>query len=222
MTKEYKLNFFDMKQKKESNHLKGRLIQMTRLKPPHKVQASHKAGTDLERDRKIALLSKQYDNVDKILLAHQVPKEAREDLLQEIFITALKSLEQLEDLTKMGNWVWSIAEHAVKRHFRKTWIKSRSECSCFSAEMTNAVEMMEDPHATAAMESVVHRQQLRSALHHLSRDEVALLNLHYGMQYKLSEIAEAQNRNYSTIKSIHIRALGKLRRILQEQENEER
>lgn len=224
MTKEYNLKFFDMKQAKESSNLKDKLVQMAKLKPPNKVQASHKAGTDLEHDNKIALLSKQYNNVDKILLAHQVPKEDREDLLQEIFITALKSLDQLEDPAKIGSWIWSIAEHATKRYFRKTWIKTRSECSCFSDDGRNTMEMTTDPHASEAIESVAdtitNREQLRNALNQLSRSEVALLNLHYGMQYKLSEIAEAQNKNYSTIKSMHTRALRKLRRILKELEEE--
>lgn len=50
---------------------------------------------------KEALLCSKYNNINRLLAIMNVEKQDREDLLQDIFIKALRSLKQLKDVEKM-------------------------------------------------------------------------------------------------------------------------
>lgn len=47
---------------------------------------------------KEALLCSKYNNINRLLAIMNVEKQDREDLLQDIFIKALRSLKQLKDV----------------------------------------------------------------------------------------------------------------------------
>lgn len=178
----------------------------------------------MDKQEKIELLSLQYENVDRILLAHRVPKEDREDLLHEVFITALKSLHQLKNPDRIENWIWRITENTIKKFYWKVWNRNKVEISC-SAEDWNdtiltTISLTEPDQISEAVERINQKEMLAAAMKRLEPQEVTVLYLHYGLDRRLIDISEAQRINYSTVKSIHIRALKKLREALEEIEEE--
>lgn len=176
----------------------------------------------MEINEKAVLLSEHYGQINKILLAHGVPAEDREDLLHEVFIAAYKSLGTLRETEKMGSWLWKIAENAVRKYYRKRRRIGEWEIFLFDEEPETADVLGREPaeldQIADSIERMDQRNLLLPALKKLSRDEESLLKLYYGLGYSLVEIAEAQGKNYSSVKSMHIRALRKLRRIVEEGE----
>ena len=76
---------------------------------------------------KEALLCSKYNNINRLLAIMNVEKQDREDLLQDIFIKALRSLKQLKDVEKMDAWLWSITRNEVNRHWQMC-IRDRWNC----------------------------------------------------------------------------------------------
>lgn len=56
----------------------------------------------LDRKEKEALLCSKYNNINRLLAMYNVDKQDREDLLQNIFVSAFRSLDQLREADKMG------------------------------------------------------------------------------------------------------------------------
>lgn len=82
---------------------------------------------------KEALLCSKYNNINRLLAIMNVEKQDREDLLQDIFIKALRSLKQLKDVEKMDAWLWSITRNEVNRHWRQV-MKNRESLRFLDAE----------------------------------------------------------------------------------------
>ena len=73
----------------------------------------------MDTKEKEALLCSKYNNINRLLAIMNVEKQDREDLLQEVFIKALRYLNKLRDVEKMDAWLWSITRNEVNRHWRE-------------------------------------------------------------------------------------------------------
>lgn len=65
---------------------------------------------------KEVLLCSKYNSINRLLAIHDVGRQDREDLLQEIFINAFRFLEKLKDPDKMDAWLWKITRNEVNRY----------------------------------------------------------------------------------------------------------
>lgn len=167
---------------------------------------------------RIDLLTKKYNFVNKLLIAHGIEHEDREDLLHEIYILAFKSLDQLSDMDKIESWLWKITENRLnlyrKEYSRKRYAEVSLEEDELEQRLSNLQHAINLDHVTKAIDEMATREELRSALCQLDRETLTILNLHYGLEYRLTEISEAQEKNYSSVKSTHARGLQKLRKII--------
>ncbi len=102
-----------------------------------------------------------------------------EDVVQETFLSALRSLNTLRDFRKFGAWVTGIARNlgAQSRRARVREEQVRATCEVASAPVMPSVEMRET-------RSLVHRQLLA-----LDPDPREVLLLHYFAGKKTREIA---------------------------------
>jgi RNA polymerase sigma-70 factor, ECF subfamily len=75
------------------------------------------------RDGDRAAFGRLYDRyarmVHGILLARVPPREV-DDLVQEVFLSALRQLHSLRDLSRFGAWLGTIARNRANDYFRKT------------------------------------------------------------------------------------------------------
>lgn len=173
---------------------------------------------------KEALLCSKYNNINRLLAIYNIDKQDREDLLQNIFISAFRSLEQLREAEKMDAWLWSITRNEMNRYWRKI-MKSREmirsiDTEDFDAQMAYADDIHHRK-LEEEIERLCEREELTQALHELSEKTLILFRLYYFEGYKLREIAKITGDSESAVKSRHKRGLIKLKEILEAMQKEE-
>lgn len=173
----------------------------------------------MAKKERIELLTEKYAFANKILGAHGIKYEDREDLLHEIYILAFKSIDQLKDMDKIESWLWSITENRLKLYKKQFFRKSNTEVSLGQEDLELRISqhVLNLDQMANVINKIATCEELRFALHQLDRETLTILNLHYGLGYKLIEISKAQGKNYSTVKSMHSRGLAKLRRIIEQE-----
>lgn len=168
----------------------------------------------MDTKEKEALLCSKYNNINRLLAIMNVEKQDREDLLQEVFIKALRYLNKLRDVEKMDAWLWSITRNEVNRHWREV-MKNRQAIRSLDAEEFAVDVARQDGNyylrLANELERIGDREQIARLLRRLSEDAVILLRLYYYEGYNLAEIAQITGESENTVKSRHRRALEKLR-----------
>ncbi|MBI9077669.1 MAG: RNA polymerase sigma factor [Desulfatibacillum sp.] len=134
-----------------------------------------------------------------------------EDLCQEVFIRAFKSLPRLKDDSKFVPWLFSIAGNTVKDYYRKKKI-----LSLFQSEPD--VQVNEDPDSRQLSQPLDHvlKQEFWSQVEifsqKLSRWEKEIFFLRFMDQLAIRDIAEATGKSQSAVKTHLYRALEKYRK----------
>lgn len=168
------------------------------------------------KERK-ALLCSKYDNINRLLIIQNVPKQDREDLLHDIFINALRSLDKLREPDKMDAWLWQIARHELNRYWRKFFrgqgLVRSTDTEDFEAEIPH-IDDVNQRKLEEAFDQVAHREELCRVLKHLPRKTLIIFRLYYFEGYRLTEISEITGENINTIKTRHARGLAYLRQFL--------
>jgi RNA polymerase sigma-70 factor, ECF subfamily len=137
-----------------------------------------------------------------------VPETDVEDVTQEVFLAALKSLPSFRGEAQFGTWLRTLTNHKVAEYYRKRNRKQEApQVPLFDAlgqSDENAAKLMEE------------RIALRRALHQISDQhrEVILLRFAEGMPF--IEIARLTGQNLEATKSLFRRAIASLRNRLDE------
>jgi RNA polymerase sigma-70 factor, ECF subfamily len=132
-----------------------------------------------------------------------VPELDVEDVTQEVFIAALKSLPQFRGEAQFGTWLRTLTNHKVAEYYRRRGRKQEAaQVPLFEARRHtdgNTPRVMEDQIA------------LRRALRQLpeSYREVILLRFAEGLQF--NEIAALTKQSLEATKSLFRRAISALR-----------
>lgn len=137
-----------------------------------------------------------------------IPGSDVEDVTQEVFLAALKSLPSFRGEAQFRTWLRTLTNHKVAEYYRKRNRKREApqvpllDGSGHSDE--NGAIMMEE------------RIALRKALHQIPAQyrEMILLRFAEGLQF--NEIAELTGQNLEATKSLFRRAMSALRNRLDE------
>ncbi|NBI63423.1 sigma-70 family RNA polymerase sigma factor [Clostridiales bacterium] len=181
-------------------------------------QATVEKGSQaLDIKEKEELLCSKYDSVNRILIIENVPKQDRDDLLQDIFINALRSLHQLRDPDKMDAWLWKIARNELIRYWRESIrgqgrIRS-TDTEDFEAEISH-INDVNYRSLEEEFDRIAHREDLCRVLKHLPRKTLVIFRLYYFEGYRLTEISKITGENVNTVKTRHARGLAYLRQFL--------
>ncbi len=137
-----------------------------------------------------------------------VPEEEVEDITQEVFIAAAKSLPSFRGESQFSTWLRTLTNYKVAEYYRKR--NRKREAS--QVPLDEAILHGED-HSARVMEE---RILLRKALNQISESyrEVILLRFAEGLQF--NEIAELSGQNLEATKSLFRRAMTALRAQLDE------
>ena len=146
------------------------------------------------------LLYERYGAMVHGVLLARVPWEDADDLLQDVFVTALERLPTLRDVRAFGGWLAAIARHRATDHHRRR--------SAFESELPDEVASSGDgpvAEALAALEAIkalpaAYRETLTLRLvEGMTGPEIAArtgltprsvrVNLHRGMK-KLRKVLE--------------------------------
>jgi len=164
-------------------------------------------------------LYRQY--VDRVysVVFHQVSqdKSVTEDIVQETFLSALKSIGKFHGKSKLYTWLCSIAYHKIADFYRRQGRHARhSEHS----PVIGAVELERikdsEPLASSKLESEEDRQVVNHALLSLPLDYRQVLIFKYVEQMPVTEISLIMRRSPKSVEGLLTRARKGLRDCLAE------
>ena len=137
-----------------------------------------------------------------------VPETDVEDVTQEVFIAALKSLSSFRGEAQFSTWLRTLTNHKVAEYYRRRNRKQEAP----QVPLFEALGRSESGTSRAMEERIA----LRKALQELPDQyrEVILLRFAEGMQF--NEIAKLTGQNLEAAKSLFRRAMSALRNHLDE------
>jgi RNA polymerase sigma-70 factor (ECF subfamily) len=137
-----------------------------------------------------------------------VPEADIEDVTQEVFIAALKSLPGFRGDSLFSTWLRTLTNYKVAEYYRKRNRKRDPR----EAPINEAEAIPEESYGPTMEDRIA----LRKALHTLPEkyQEVILMRFAEGMQFE--EIARTTDTNLEAVKSTFRRAVAALRKNLEE------
>lgn len=137
---------------------------------------------------------------------------AVDDLAQETFIKAWKNMKHFDAEKNFKTWIFTIAKNTAYDYLRKkksipfSFFKKKQEDRDFE-------EISEEgllPNEILEKQDIA--EEMDKKLQEIPRKYRAVLFLHYKEDLSLLEISEVLGKPYNTVKSLHNRALIKLRK----------
>lgn len=129
-----------------------------------------------------------------------------EDLCSDVFEKVFRRLDQFDSSkASLSTWIFTITRNTVIDHFRRT--KPSEE---LDENLSDDTEVDESLLKTESLE------ELASALRKLPTELMDLIVLRYYDNKPLTEVAEVMGLSYGAVKLRHQKALGMLKRLLQE------
>ena len=150
------------------------------------------------------LYEEYHDKVFGYLFNHTSHKEDAEDLTNDVFLKAFRSLESFdESRASVSTWIFTIMRNTLTDHFRRGHISE---------------ELNEDFISPDNIENSYLRketlEELAGALKELPREQRDIIILRYYDGLSLTEISEKLNISYGMIKVKHKNALAAMQKLL--------
>lgn len=135
-----------------------------------------------------------------------------EDMVQEVFLKAYKSLQRFRGQAKLSSWLYRITLntcHDARRRRRPEEAGNLAEVGDAATLRLAEESPRADPHRRSESQQIGLR--VRSALGQLTAAERSVFVLRHYNQLSTREAAEALDRAEGTVKNLLFRALRKLR-----------
>ena len=139
-------------------------------------------------------------------------RQDAEDISQEVFLQAYRSLKKLKEPERFASWLFRIAVNRVNDYHRRQKFRS-----LFSVLHDADSEDDADPppdRETGTMDAIVRKefwQKVETMLTQLSKMEKEVFLLRFLDDLGIKEIAEVLHKSESTVKTHLYRALGKFK-----------
>lgn len=132
---------------------------------------------------------------------------AAEEIYQNTMLEALTGLGYLRDISKMKSWIFSIAKAESKRYYAASLPKKKNGRSYAAGGEPVWPEYLMD-----FTKYIEDREYVKALIGGLENGEQKLCVMHYFYGLPLKEIAGLLNVNYSTVRSMHMRGMTKMRK----------
>ncbi len=146
-----------------------------------------------------------------------------EDLTQDVFIRAFRSISRLREPDRFRSWLFRIAINRVNDYLRKKRVRSIFKSSDESPDIQpEATQLQEQPEALEQVLKEDFWRQIGRIAKKLSKMEREVFMLRFLDNLNINEIAQILKKSESTVKTHLYRALAKfkkekaLRQFLQE------
>lgn len=162
-------------------------------------------------------------------------RQEAEDLTQETFVKAWKNLKKFDSSkTREGKisgfkpWIFKIAKNTAFDYLRKRYSADRQKKLLLFSELGGGGESESDfleniPDGAPLPDEIFDQadlaKKLSGAIEKLPIKYREVLILHYNDHFNLREIAEISGESINTVKSRHLRALNKLKGLLESHPN---
>lgn len=139
-----------------------------------------------------------------------------EDISQEVFVKAYRSLDRFRGEAKLSSWLYRITVNASHDHrSRKTWSTMRPDGQLEESDETPMFHGHPGDNPEAAAEGNVIQGHIEAALERLTPRERTIFTLRHYQDLSLREIAGILKISEGTVKSMLFRALKRLQKELQ-------
>jgi RNA polymerase sigma-70 factor (ECF subfamily) len=135
-----------------------------------------------------------------------IPENDVEDVTQEIFIAALKSLSAFRGDAQFATWLRTLTNHKVAEFYRKRSRKQEPRLAPLSDALSEVTG--------GTSKTLEERIYLQKALLSLPDNYREVLLLRFAEDMQFNEIAELTNQNLEAVKSLFRRAVTALRNHL--------
>jgi RNA polymerase sigma-70 factor (ECF subfamily) len=141
-------------------------------------------------------------------------REDAEDICQDVFLQAYRSLKKLKEPERFASWLFRIAVNRVNDYHRRQ--KFRSLFSVLQDSDSDNEDQAAPPaeRTPDTVETIVRKefwQKVHAMLHHLSKMEQEVFLLRFLDDLGIKEIAEVLHKSESTVKTHLYRALEKFK-----------
>ena len=137
---------------------------------------------------------------------------AVDDLTQEAFIKAWKNMKRFDADKSFKTWIFTIAKNTAYDYLRK----KKSIPFSFFKKSEKDIKIEEISADNLLPDEILEQKdiakELEEKLQQIPRKYRSVLFLHYKEDMSLSEISEILGKPYNTVKSLHSRALIKLKK----------
>ncbi|MFO7997315.1 MAG: sigma-70 family RNA polymerase sigma factor [Dehalococcoidia bacterium] len=176
-----------------------------------KLRSGDRTGTeDLYNTYKKKLYYLVLEQVDR-------NQAVAEDLVHEVFLAALDSLDKFRGDSRLYTWLRSIAFHKINDYYRRRAREPRPEESPTGIDTTKLQQAAaNEPAVLTAMESAETRQEVHQALVDLPQDYQEVLVLKYFEEMPVLEISQVMGRSPKSVEGLLARARKALRTNLAE------
>ncbi|WP_099158397.1 RNA polymerase sigma factor SigX [Virgibacillus ndiopensis] len=145
-------------------------------------------------------------------------KQVAEDLVQEVYIKVLKSLDTFKGDSSEKTWIFSIARHTTIDYFRSQKRKRNRIAEFF--DWHEKGELLQDQNHLPD-EIAIKNEEITQIYNHLDKctvDQKSVLILRYLHSFSIQETADILGFSLSKVKTTQHRALKALRKLLTENE----
>lgn len=122
--------------------------------------------------------------------------EEAEEIAQDAFIKAFKSLNKFKGDAKFSTWLYKIIYNSAISHIRKY----KPEISRLDTQFMDSIQYDEHLNGLSKMQADEQRKYIDMALNLLQPEESFILSLFYLQENSIDEIAEITNLSKSNIK----------------------
>jgi len=158
------------------------------------------------------------------LILEQVGRDeaVAEDLVQEVFLAALGSLDKFRGDSQLYTWLRSIALHKINDLYRRQAREPKPEKTSPDFDAMKQLEQIGDnkPATSTVMESEEVRQSVHQALADLPKDYQEVLVLKYLKDMPVLAISEIMGRSPKSVEGLLSRARKAMRDNLENNNHE--
>jgi len=167
---------------------------------------------NLYRNRLYSLVLEQVDRDEAVA----------EDLVQEVFLAALGSLDKFRGDSQLYTWLRSIAFHKINDFYRHQAREPKPKKSSPDFDVLKQLEQTGDnqPATSTVMESEEIRQSVHQALADLPEDYQEVLVLKYFRDMPVLAISEIMGRSPKSVEGLLARARKAMRDNLENNNHE--
>lgn len=144
-----------------------------------------------------------------ILRISSFSREDAEDVLQEVFISVYKNLNEFDDSLKFSSWIYRIAHNKTVSAWRKIKVRPRSVSTDIEDDLFNFIASDED--ILGDIEKKHTAKELRTSLDKLDEKYKEVLVLKFLEDKDYKEISDILKKPMGTVATLISRAKAKLK-----------
>lgn len=173
----------------------------------------HKLSDETYRSLIFTTLVQEYQDRIYHYCVSRMGEAQGEEIAQDVFLTAWESLVKFRQESSISTWLTGIAKNKCIQAFR-----NRGRRQTIASTFVEDIRHQSHAEGSVSPEEMVmdeaRREELAQGMSNMREDERLLLNLRYHKGLPVSEVAELLGKSEAAVRKRLLRALQRLRKIM--------